>query len=351
MSTRSRLLQACIAAAFLLGSQTALADKVAVLPFLNGGNASQGDLDAARAATRTAVLANSDTLPTDSEMVTAEVSAKDGVADTSGEYRAAGRASGSDWTVAGHVEMHGSTYHLEIDACQVSSGRVESLAREIDPAQASAQILQMLVILLRPAGVADAVIPWEHASPTPPPTVPTPTPVALPPPAAPAAPASPAGPTPMDELYGAGHPLGLGLGIGALGALHRSPLAVGSSASAILEGTAAFALPPLPGLELRGNVGGSVAGPGSVFFDFGARDAFPIAPSLHLFFGPEVDLGGFFTTGGDRTGRFLLHGAGFLSLGLGGHVQVEAAGDLAYAAGGQTSLALGGGTLRVLARF
>ena len=133
----------------LFASRTALADKVAVLPFISVGNATSAELAEARAAARAAVVALADTLPTDSEMLTAEMSAKDGLADTSDEYRAAGRASSSDWTVLGHVEQHGSTYHLEVDACQVASGRVESLAREIDPAQAAPQIKEMLAILRR----------------------------------------------------------------------------------------------------------------------------------------------------------------------------------------------------------
>ena len=66
--------------------------------------------------------------------------------------------------------------------------------------------------------------------------------------------------------------------------------------------------------ELRGALTAAAAGPGSVSFDLGARYAIALAPALRLFVGPEVDLGGFFTTGGDKTGRFLLHGAGFVSL-------------------------------------
>src|ERR1019366_8189617 len=137
MALRRRLIQGSLTVAVLLGVGPALADKVAVLPFISVGSATAAELEAARAATRTAVIALSDTLPTGAEMLTAEMSTKDGVADTSQEYRAAGRASSSDWTVLGHVEQHGATSHLEIDACEVASGRVESLAREIDASQAS----------------------------------------------------------------------------------------------------------------------------------------------------------------------------------------------------------------------
>ena len=111
---------------------------------------------------------------------------KDGVADTSAEYRAAGRAAGAQWTVAGHVDSHGWAYRLELEACQVATGRVESLAREIDPRQAAPQIAEMLALLLRSQGVGDTVPPWDQPAPTPPPLAPapppTPAPAPLPPP-------------------------------------------------------------------------------------------------------------------------------------------------------------------------
>jgi hypothetical protein len=354
MSLRYRLVRvrACLTVAALLAAGPALADKVAVLPFISVGNATAADLDAARAATRTAVLALQDTLPTDSEMLTAEMSAKDGVADTSQEYRAAGRASGSDWTVLGHVEEHTGTYRLEIEACDVASGRVESLAREVDASRATTQIKEMLALLLRPAGIGNADIPWEHAAPPPPPP---PTPV-KPEPAVtvvrpPPPPPPPSSSTPPANDYSGGHPFAAGLGIAGLGALQRSPMAVGSSAALLGEVALGYAPNAVPRLELRGNFAAALAGPGSGSFDLGARYAIPIAPSVRLCFGPEADLGGFFTTGGDKTGRFLVHGAVFASVGVGEHLQVEVAGDLEYAAGGATALVLGGGTARALARF
>jgi hypothetical protein len=347
MSIRSRLVQACFAAAALLGSGRALADKVAVLPFISVGNATPADLEGARAATRTAVIALSDTLPTDSEELTAEMAAKDGVADTSQEYRAAGRASSSDWTVLGHVEPHTATYRLEVDACQVSTGRVESLAREVEPSRASEQIKEMLSLLLRPAGIANADIPWEHNAPP----VPPPTPVAPPPPTPPPpSPPPPRGPA-SKNAYSDGHPFAAGLGLAGLGALHRSPMAVGSSAALLGEVGLGYALDAIPGLEVRGNFAVSLAGPGSVSFDAGGRYAIVLSRSLRFCVGPELDLGGFFTTGGDKTGRFLLRGAAFASMGITEHVQIEVAGDLEYAAGGATALVLGGGTVRALARF
>jgi hypothetical protein len=345
MTLRLRLLQVALVATLFLFGGTALADKVAVLPFQSVGGATSVQLDGARAATGAAVVALAHKLPTDSEMLTAVMSAKDGVPDTSQEYRAAGRASSSDWTVAGRMEQHETSYRLELEVCQVDSGRVESLAREIDPAQAQKQIGEMLVLLLRPGGIGNSDIPWEHGQPrvTPPAKPSAPPPPAVPPPPPP--------PPATRHVYAEGHPFGIGVGGAVLGALHRAPNAVGSSLAGIVEANVGYALQGVPGLELRGTVGGAVAGPESVSVDAGARYAIPLVPTQRLFFGPEVALGGFFTVGAEKTSRFLLHPSAFVSWGLGERVQIEVAGDLEYAAGGSASLLLAGGTLRCAVRF
>jgi hypothetical protein len=341
-----------LAGTLLTGS--ALADKVAVLPFLSTSAATSADLDASRSATRTAATALSHKLPTDAEMLTAQMSSKDGVADTGEEYRAAGRASTSDWTVVGHIEAHGPTYRLELDVCQVESGRIETLAREITPAQASPQISEMLALLLRPQGLANAPIPWERGGPPPP--APLPVPPAPPkeePPPTPVPPPPPPGPPPpppVRHAYGEGHPFALGIFTSALSAFSRPVDATGSPASALLGVTAAYAFASVPGLELRGDFDGSIAGPKSFTADAGARYAFPVIPSLRLFVGPEATVGGFFANGADKTPRALLQGAGFVALGLGERIQIELVGNIAYAAG-SPSLALGGGTIRGLVRF
>ena len=154
--------------ALLLLASPALADKVLVLPFQSVGNATSTQLDEARAATRAASADLLHKAPTEAETLTAQVAVKDGVADTSEEYRAAGRASTSDWTVGGRIEEHGATYRLELEACQIETGRVESLAREIDPSQSTKQIREMLAILVRPQGIANADIPWERGGSAPP---------------------------------------------------------------------------------------------------------------------------------------------------------------------------------------
>ncbi len=339
-----------LVAAVLLVATPAFADKVLVLPLQSVGSATSTQLDQVRAATRTAVVDLSHTIATDAEVVTAQVAVTDGVADTSGEYRAAGRASSSDWTVGGRVEEHGKTYRLELEACQISTGRVESLAREIDPPHATTQIREMLAILVRPQGIANADIPWERGGPSPAPKEEPPPPPAPAAPKPPPAPPPPPRPPAIRHRYAENQPWGLGLVGGAMGALHRPSNAVGSSASGTLGGTFAYAFSSVPGLELRADGIGTIAGPKSLNLEAGARWAFPLVPSVRLFAGPEAELGTFVTFAGDKTARFLLHGAAFVALGIGENVQLELAGDVDYAAG-SAPLVLGGGALRALVRF
>jgi hypothetical protein len=281
-------------------------------------------------------------------MLTAQMSSKDGVVDSGQEYVAAGHASSSAWTVAGHVEGHGPTYRLELDVCQVESGRIESLAREITPAMATGQIREMLALLVRPEGLANAAIPWERtasAAPTPPPVAPEPTPPAPPP-----GPPPPPPPPTVRHEYAEGHAFALGVFGSALSAFSRPADATGSPTAALIGGTAAYAIGAVRGLELRADFDGSIVGPRSYTIDAGARYAFPLVPSVRLFIGPEATIGAFIAAGADKTARALLSGAGFLALGIGPQLQLDLVGNLAYAAG-SPSLALGGGTFRALVRF
>ncbi len=325
----------------------ALADKAAVLQFTSVGQATSTDLNAARDATKAAAVAKGHTLASDSEMLAAQMAVKDGTADTSEEYRAAGRASGSQWTVGGRVDPKEGGYRLELEACQVETGRVESLARDITPADATAEIGEMLALLLRPEGIGTADIPWQHGKPKPPKPVPPPTP---PPPVPPPTPPPPPPPPAVKHAYAEGHPLALGGGVALTSALSRPKNATGSPTALSLEASGGYALDALPGLELRADFAGSVVGPGSIFFDAGARYAIPIVPTARLFVGPEATIGAFFTTGGDRTARFYARGSAFVALGIGERVQVDLSADIAPVLGSST-LVLAGGTLRGLVRF
>jgi hypothetical protein len=347
---------AAIAIAGFFFARFAYAEKVAVLPFTSGGNAATTLLDEARAATRSAIVARHDTLPSDSEMMTATMSAKDGVVDSSDEYRTAGRASGSAWTLAGHVEAHGATYRLELEACLVSTGRVESLAREIDPPRAPGEIGEMLALLIRPEGIANADIPWDRPQAA---IIPKPTEIT--PPKEPPPVVAPPPPPPSSESYARTpyHQVAVGPSIALLGALARPGDATGSSLASLVGGTIGFAIPNACDfestasctnsnrLELRANAAAAFAGPRSFSFDVGARYGFAVVD--HILVGPEATIGGFFPR--ELSGRFLVRGSAFVAWALSDRVELDLNLDLEGAPASNASLLLGGASFRALARF
>jgi hypothetical protein len=357
-SPRSRIVVVAgvVAAAAFASKGAMAADRVAVLRFMgSGGGTTSMQLDAARGATREAVGLVHDVLPSDAELKAAEAAVKDGTPDTSDEYRDAGKVAAAQWTVAGHVDAHGWTYRLEIDACQVATGRVESLAREVDARQAAPQIAEMLALLLRPQGVGDAVPPWDQSpppvAPKPAPIVPTPlplpAPMALPAPTPPPVPS----PAPEPDAYGVEHPFGLGLGGEVLAAFVRSKEARGSSTAGVFTASAQYAIESVHGLELVGDIGAGSVGPTSFRLDVGARYVLPIVRAAHLYAGPEAALGAFFALGGDKDARFLARGELPVIWAATSSVQIEAYPALAYAAGGTASLGFVGGGARVVIRF
>ncbi len=355
-----------IASAIFLFGASAFADKVAVLPFTSPKSAlPKPELDQARQWTNLAVTQRGDTSPTPGELLTAEMAVKDGSPDTSDEYRAAGRASGSQWTVTGRVEridvpaskgpdgadVEGYTiYRTELEACQVSSGRVEALTRDLDPDEAPEQIKEMLALLIRAEGLGTSDIPWTVGAPRHPkakPKPPPPPPEPSPPPPPPPPPAAPV----VKHSYAENHPFALGVSIGLNDALSRPDKASGPSLALPLGVAFGYAIEALPGLEARAIFNSNVVGPKAIVLGAGARYAIPVLAQYRFFVGPEAVLGTHVAIGADKTARFLAQGSAFASLGLGEYVQVEIAGDLGAALGGTGTLVLGGGTLRGMFRF
>jgi hypothetical protein len=113
------------------------------------------------------------------------------------------------------------------------------------------------------------------------------------------------------------HPFGIGAAFGVFAAVARPSKAQGDTATAHLSLAGEYAIDEVPGLAIRAYFGGAIAGPTSIQLDAGARYAIPIAPTLRLFFGPELTLGVFVPFAGDKQARFLLHPSAFVSLGLG----------------------------------
>jgi len=349
-------------AVLLCAASPAFADKVAVLPFAAARTSTKPELDQARALARDAVIAKGHVPPSAGEMLSAEQAVTDGAPDTSQEYRAAGRASGSQWTVTGRIDRHDApparlpdgteedgytTYRVELEVCQVETGRVESLAREIDPDDAPAQLAEMLGLLLRPEGIKNAVLPWDSAAPhkrKPKPKEPPPPPAPPPPPPPPAEPL-------VKHSYAENRAAALGVSVGASSALSRPSEARGPSEALALGGVFAYAIEQVPGIELRGVFTSQVIGPRALEISAGGRYAIGVLPQYRLFVGPELLLGAHVAIGAEKTARFLGHGAAFVSWGIGEQLQLELAGDLAAAFGGTGTLVLGGGTVRALVRF
>lgn len=345
----------------LCTASPALADRVAVLPFSAAKTSTKPELDQARAWARDAVIAKGHVPPSPGEMLSAEQAVTDGSPDTSQEYRAAGKASGSQWTVTGRIDRHDApparlpdgteedgytTYRIELEVCQVDTGRVESLAREIDPDDASVQLGEMLGLLLRPEGIKSAVLPWDGVAPhkhkaKPKPKEPPPPPRPPPPPSEPI----------VKHAYAENRPVALGVSVGASTALARPSEARGPSEAFALGGVFAYAIEQVPGIELRGIFTSQVIGPRALEISAGGRYAIGVLPQYRLFVGPEVLLGAHVAIGAEKTARFLGHGAAFVAWGLSEQIQLELAGDLAAAFGGTGTLVLGGGTARALVRF
>ena len=348
MRALSVLAKILVFLAVLLVPARALADKVALLPFTAVGQAGSSELEGARTATKAAITAKGHTLVPDPEVTAAQV-AGDGVPDTSQEYRTVGTKTGAQWTVAGRFDPREGGYRIEIEACQIQTGRVESLARDIDPPDATNQIGEMLALLLRPEGIGNADIPWQHGQPKPKPK-PVEPPPPPPPPAQPPPPPPPPPPPAVKHAYAENHPIALGAGVAVTSAVSRPANASGSPNALNVQASGGYALAAVPGLELRADFSGTAVGPGAIIVDGGARYAFGIVPTARLFAGPEVTLGALFPTGGDRSARFYARGSAVVALGLGEHAQIELSGDVAPALGDATLLFVGG-TLRGLVRF
>lgn len=343
-----RALASLFGTSALLASSLALADRVTVLP-LSGAGVTKQELDDVRARTREGAADKRHALSNDAEQGAAERAVKDGVADTRDEYTAAGKASNAEWAIGGRVESRGHYYRVEIEACQVSTGRVESLARNVERAEERRKVGEMLGLLLRPEGITNANIPWLNEAPPaapvakeePPPPKPTP-------PVEPPKPVVPREPEPPPRPYAENKPFAVGVGAGVLSAVGRPANASGAATTVDLLGSFGYALEAVPGLELRGELGGGIVAPRSVFFAAGARYMWTIR---RVVLGPELEVGAFFPVGGDKEARFLVRGSPVVGIALADTFAIEAFGDAMLAPGGTGMLVLVGGGARGVVRF
>lgn len=293
------------AAACLLAAPSAWADKIALLPSRGGPDpAARAALDADLAR---GLAALGHTVINASPAATGVA---DGVADTAEEYRAVGAATRADWVLVGTVEPAVTSERVELVACLVSAGRVESVAREVHAESAAPEVKEMLAVLVRPEGVGIGELPWERARSGKPAEAPKPPPAAPPPPAPPPVPTAPpiegrvaltypTGATEVWPAYSGGQRGFVGALIGASAPVARPGAATGSGASFVGGLRAGYAVGD-SGIEPFVDLGGNLFGPRALWIDAGARwmwsptvkrGADGLRRGAPFFLGPEVTAG------------------------------------------------------------
>jgi hypothetical protein len=283
-------------------------------------------------------------LVSSTERDAAKASVQDGTPDTKDELCGAGKVAGADWALTSQSSRGASPEEarLEVVACRVSSGRMESLARALRGANWSAQVAELLQYLLRPEGVGVEDIQWRVQ-----PAIPTPTTAA--PPSTPVAPSSaPAPEAPKPSESYALRNTGLGLGVSVLGAFVRPSQALGSTLGS--EVSANFGLSPLVyPIEFIAHVGITVAGPTFLRADAGARYVVQLAPAWYL--GPEATGGMWVPFRSDGKVRFLAAAGLFAAYRPAPMVQLELAAETSFAFGGTGTLGFLSGYTRAQYRF
>ena len=88
-------------------------------------------------------------------------SVADGEPDNADEFSAMAAPSHADWVVVPKILPFPPGYGLELTAYQSSSGRTETVVREIETAKIHQQVLEMVKLLLRPEGLGTDPLPWE----------------------------------------------------------------------------------------------------------------------------------------------------------------------------------------------
>lgn len=371
--------------ATLLAAPAAWADRVALLPSRGGGTdpaarpALDGDLAGALAKLGHTIV------PAPELAAAAVTTVTDGVADTLEEYRAIGVATRADWVLVGSIEPAVTTARVELSACLVRMGRVESVAREVARAAEAPQVQEMLAVLLRPEGIGAGELPWERQRPPapPPPQLPPMPPqqqVIVTPPIAPPAPPIegrvqldyPLGQRDVWPAYSGGKRGFFGVNLGFAAAAARPAPAAGNGASMVGAIRGGYAAGDA-GIEPFAELGGNLVGPRALWIAAGAR--WMLSPTtkrgsdgllrgVPFFLGPELVVGAFIRLGGESTGpdgtvysssssaNAVLGAAFDLAYALSPSVQLEAQlGNLRWVPTGDGAIVLLGATLGMSVRF
>jgi len=338
MRTRGPLLAGvALSIAALLSSGEALADRVATLH--SRGVAPEGDRATVYKSADTAVKALGHTTATEAEVLSGEGAAGD-LIGTSAGLVAVGKTTSSDWVIEATVSASASGMRVEMKACQVSTGRVETLARDIDPKQDMVeQIRQMLALMLRPQGVGDDPLPWDTDKKVKPPEKKV----------EPEKKPEPPKPTEPPPKYGEGGLFAVGAKGGALYLASRPEHASGSRLAGTWALEVAVALPTVPHLELTAGGGGFFIAAGALHAEFGARYMLPFG---RLALGLGAGIGVLAQTSGAKSVRPLVVADPLLVFAITKRIELDLSlASFRFAPGDEGALVFIGGNLGLFARF
>lgn len=331
-----------LALALALSAGSALAERVAnVHP---RGDAKADDRARVEKASEDAIRGLGHTPASAQEIVDGEAAAG-ALVGTSAGLVAVGKTTGSEWVVEAVVSPTPGGLRVELKACQVSTGRVESAARELDlRGDLVAQIREVLALLLRPQGIADDPLPWLGATPVKPPEK---TPEPKKPVPTPGAPATPRAPPPE---YGRPGALFVGLGGGAYDVVARPDGARGGRVEGAWALEAGFSIPSMQRLELLGRVGGYFGDAGAVRVEAGARYMLPIVGAFAI--GAAANVGVLAATTSSGTVRFTMGASPVFAFTLSRTFQLDVSlPSVRVAPGSSGTLVFVGGELALIARL
>ncbi|MBI2389475.1 MAG: hypothetical protein HYV09_07745 [Deltaproteobacteria bacterium] len=275
----ARRIALALAALVTFASFDALADKVATLHAR--GSAPLGERTSIRAATDGGARGLGHETVAENEVLQGEGAAGDKIGTSEGLV-AVGKTTGADWVVEPHVQSSDAGTRVELKVCQVSSGRVETLARDLDPkGDPLVQMREMLALLLRPQGVGDDPLPWDAKKTTPPP----------PPEVLPKDKPKPKEPAPPPLVWGEHGKISVGASAGYGSIAARPDNAVGRRTFFTWSVAANFAIPNKRWIELAFRLHGAHGAGSAMMADVGARLIAP--PSGRFAFGIGGALGVF----------------------------------------------------------
>ncbi len=338
-----RIPSVALALALVLSAGAALADRVANVHAR--GDAKADDRARVEKASEEAIRGLGHQTASAQEVVDGEAAAGT-LVGTSAGLVAVGKTTNSEWVVEAVVTPTPGGLRVELKACQVSTGRVETAARELDlRVDVMAQLREVLALLLRPQGIADDPLPWLGAPANKPPEA-TPEPAKKPVPT----PGPPAGPPAAPPIYGRPGALFLGVGGGAYSVVKRPDAARGGTLEGAWSVEAGYSLPSMRELEFTARVGGYFGSAGAVRIEGGARYMLPLGSGFAL--GAAGNVGVLAATTSSQTVRFTIGVSPVVSKALGSTFQLDFfVPSLRLAPGTSGALVFLGGEVALVARF